>query len=410
MNRQGDKPSRGLPASMDGGLLLAAQIAWLAWASLILVLTAWGLVRAYQNPLLVEMPPLTDLFIELGLDFRLMISVALTVPFVVAAAVSLFLFAKRSRDPMAQLFAAALLTTYALSSRALVALEGLPVVGVSADVVFAAGTLLAMLLFGLFPSGRFEPRWAAALAPLMCLGLIMNPAMGAQAMTTLEGNVDLAWQGQTAMVLYVLLLSSGLIAQFLRYRQVSTKVERQQAKMVVAPLGLWLVALSASLVLLALGYGEEGYWIGWIIFATIPIGIATPFAVAAAVLRYRLFEVDRLISRTITYAIVVAVLGFGYALAVTWTSTLFDSQSSLAVAAATLAVAFLFNPLRKRVQTMVDRRFNRSAYDAERVGRAFSAKLEQALTTEQIVSEWRITVDSSFQPEFSGVWIKATDS
>lgn len=394
---------------MQGGILRAARVVWLSWASLLIVATSWGLIRAYRDPSLVEMPPLTDLFIELGLDFRLMITVVLAVPFVIAGVVSLFIFAKRSSDPMAQLFAAALLTTYALASRALVALDGIPVVGVSSDVVFVVGALLAMLLFGLFPSGRFEPRWSRALGPLMVLALAMNPTMGTQAMTTFEGDRNLSWQGRLAMVAYGALLLAGLAAQLSRYRHVSNEVERQQAKMVVAPLGLWLVTLTTALLLLALGYGEDGSWIGWLIFATIPISVATPFAVAAAVLRYRLFEVDRLISRTITYATVIAVLGFGYVVVVTRAGTLLQSQSSLAVAAATLAVAVLFNPLRKRVQTIVDRRFNRSAYDAERVAEAFVARLGRSLTSEQIVEEWQSTVNDSLQPETSGVWVKSTD-
>ncbi len=134
---------------------------------------------------------------------------------------------------------------------------------------------------------------------------------------------------------------------------------------------------------------------------------AIPIAATLAILRYRLYDIDRIISRTVSYAIVIATLAAVYALGLAGLTSLLDTESSLAVAAATLAVAALFNPLRKRVQGFVDHRFNRTRYDAERVMTQFTGSLRDEVDPNTVLSGWVGVVSETMRPVASGVWLRS---
>jgi hypothetical protein len=129
-------------------------------------------------------------------------------------------------------------------------------------------------------------------------------------------------------------------------------------------------------------------------------------AVAIGVLRYRLYEIDRIISRTVGYLLVVALLGAVFFGVVTALSSVLPTESQLAVAASTLAVAALFNPVRKRVQEAVDRRFNRSRYDAQRVLEELSASMRGQIDPETVRREWVGAVVGTMQPASVAVWVR----
>jgi hypothetical protein len=139
-------------------------------------------------------------------------------------------------------------------------------------------------------------------------------------------------------------------------------------------------------------------------FLTMVVLNAIPVAVALAVVRYKLFEIDRLISRSISYGIVAFLLGALFAAGAIWVPTrLLGDQTPIFVASTTLGVAALFNPLRTRIQRGVDKRFNRTRYQAERVAEEFSAQLQESLTVQQLADIWARTVDTHFQPTVSGI-------
>lgn len=150
--------------------------------------------------------------------------------------------------------------------------------------------------------------------------------------------------------------------------------------------------------------GLEGPWLDLAPILIVTLGV--PAAIAVAVLRYRLYDIEKLISRTLSYAVLVSLLGAVYFGLVTLISTLSLFENSLAVAGATLAVAAVFNPLRRRIQHAVDRRFNRSGYQAEMVSESFAAELQQPHTSEDLVELWNQTVSESFHPESIGFWFK----
>lgn len=140
------------------------------------------------------------------------------------------------------------------------------------------------------------------------------------------------------------------------------------------------------------------------VVAVITITVGAPIGIGVAVTRYRLYEIDRIISRTVSYAIVVGLLGAVVALVATAVSTRFDSP--LMVAATTLGIAAAFNPLRHCVQRIVDRRFNRSKYEAERVMTQSAETLRGHLDSDGLVDGWVGVVSETMQPSGMGVWVR----
>jgi uncharacterized membrane protein YbhN (UPF0104 family) len=137
--------------------------------------------------------------------------------------------------------------------------------------------------------------------------------------------------------------------------------------------------------------------------------MAIPAAIGVAITRYRLYEIDRLISRTVSYLLVIGLLVGVYAGLVALLQVFVPSDNPLVVAASTLAVAALFNPVRKRIQDWVDRRFNRSRYDAERVMDSFASTLRDRVEVGDVVDGWVGVVSETMQPTAVGVWIRDRD-
>jgi hypothetical protein len=127
------------------------------------------------------------------------------------------------------------------------------------------------------------------------------------------------------------------------------------------------------------------------------------------ILKYRLYEIDRIISRTLAYAIVTGLLVGLYAGLVLLATQVLQFRGPVAVAAATLAAAALFNPLRRRVQRIVDRRFNRARYDAEQTVAAFAARLKEALDLDSIRGDLTAVVQTTLEPAHVSVWIRALE-
>jgi hypothetical protein len=126
-----------------------------------------------------------------------------------------------------------------------------------------------------------------------------------------------------------------------------------------------------------------------------------------AVLKYRLYELNRIISRVVSYTLITALLGGVYAGLILLASWALPSRNSVAVALATLVIAALFNPLRKRVQNAVDRRFNRARYDAEAIVAAFSGRLRRTIDLDTIRGDLVGVVHEAFQPAHVSVWLPA---
>jgi hypothetical protein len=182
-----------------------------------------------------------------------------------------------------------------------------------------------------------------------------------------------------------------------RYRR-AEMVERQQIKWLLA--ATCLFAVSFLIGVFTGDRSEAVWWVNSVALAGMPV------AILFAVLRYRLYEIDRIISRTVGYLLVVALLGVLFFAAVTTLGSVFPAESPLAVAGSTLAVAALFNPLRRRVQEWVDRRFNRARYDARRVMERFAGSLQGRVDSQEVVEGWLGVVSATMQPASISVWVR----
>jgi hypothetical protein len=194
-------------------------------------------------------------------------------------------------------------------------------------------------------------------------------------------------------------------ALLLRFRRAGG-VERQQLRWLVLAAALAAAVVAVTGLALALGLlaptGNE-VLLGWV--SAVVLGLM-PLATGAAILRYRLYDLDRIISRTVAYGLLTLVLGGGYAVVVLGLGQLLGQDSSLVVAAATLCVAALFQPLRRRVQAVVDRRFNRRRYDATRVIDDFGARLREQVDLDALTAELLVVADRTMQPTQASIWLR----
>ena len=195
------------------------------------------------------------------------------------------------------------------------------------------------------------------------------------------------------LALHIGSLPAALLCVLLRFRA-SRGVERQQLRWVATGAAVTAIGLN-----LPLG-GLRGAWLDPLLLLCVPV------AVAVAVLRYRLWDLDRLISRTLTYLLVTALLAVPYLLIVPAAAQLASGSGSLAVAAATLTAVALFAPLRRRVQSLVDRRFNRRRYDATRTVDGFATRLRDQVDLDVLHRELLTVVDQTVQPTSTFLWLR----
>jgi hypothetical protein len=181
-------------------------------------------------------------------------------------------------------------------------------------------------------------------------------------------------------------------------------IERQQLRWLVLAAALTGAGMLVALVLLAAGNQVLVGWVSAVCVALLPL------ATGAAVLRYRLYDLDRIISRTLAYGLLTLLLGGGYAAVILGLGQLLGRDSSLAVAAATLAAAALFHPARRRIQAGVDRRFNRRRHDAAQRITAFSGHLREQVDLDTLTAELLEVVDQTMQPTQVSLWLRPSGS
>jgi hypothetical protein len=211
-----------------------------------------------------------------------------------------------------------------------------------------------------------------------------------------------AWFGAVQTVFFPLLTLCWLLSvasQVISYRR-SSGERRQQLKWLLA--GAVAGAAGLGLGLLLSGAGLPGPVRGIVAVTGL---LALPVSMAVAVFKYRLFDIDRILSRTLAYAIVTGLLVGVYTGLVLLATRVLTVHTPVAVAAATLAAAALFSPVRRRVQRAVDRRFNRARYDADRTLAAFAARLQDAVDLDTVQGNLLTAVDQALEPAHASVWL-----
>jgi hypothetical protein len=392
--------------------------AWLAWllCALSLALTALSLLLLGLN----LSHPNTYIY-----DFWL----DCTVTAITFAPVGALIAARRPANPVGWLmclFGLAVSIDHFSAEYAIYALlaqpNSLPAGQALAWIVFLdTGYIVGLLLFSLllFPAGRLPSRRWRSLAWLTVAFVIVNVIVSAFSIGVdaglgpirnphgIEGfsngyNVVLS----IAPVLYVAVASS----LFVRLRR-ARGVERQQIK--------WFVyAAAITLIVIVLGYIipsaiDTPLWFeraGWAL--NIAVTPAIPVSIAIAILRYRLYEIDTLINRTLVYGTLTATLAAVYLGGVAIIQNIFraltsqQEQPQLAIVVSTLVIAALFMPLRRRIQGFIDRRFYRSKYDARKTLEAFSAKLREETDLEALGDDLTGVVRETMQPAHVSLWLR----
>jgi hypothetical protein len=263
----------------------------------------------------------------------------------------------------------------------------------------------------LTPTGRLpSPRWRwwaglAAAAPVVAvLAMAVQPdplapdyhgnPLASPALARLLAAPGVA---AIAVVLVSLLVGAGsLVGRFRRARGTERQQLRWLALAAVLAAGLLLVGLVAGYL------GRDA-----VVFTSLTLCVALlPLGTGAAMLRYRLYDLDRIVSRTVAYGLLTVLLGGGYVLVVLGLGQLLGRDSSLVVAAATLAGAAAFQPARRRIQQVVERRFNRRRYDAARTIGAFSARLRDQVDLDDLRGELLAVVDQTMQPTRASLWLR----
>jgi hypothetical protein len=298
--------------------------------------------------------------------------------------------------------------------------HGLPLA--SAAVVLQPSWVPALLLFPvvilLFPDGRLAARrWRWVLGAYAALGACATaglfwPAISAVAShdVHLDSFGDVISNGHTGgalaaaemlgLLCIVAICLSFVAHQALSWRR-ATGERRQQLK--------WLASGAAiTLALLAISFGFSSASVAGEILS---FGLAAlPVGIGVGILKYRLYDIDRIISRTLAYAIVTGLLIGIYAGLVLLTTDVLSFHAPVAVAVSTLVAAALFNPLRQRVQHIVDRRFNRARYDADQTVTAFSARLKDVVDLDSVRDDLASVVQRTLEPSHLSVWVSRPGS
>jgi hypothetical protein len=408
MNTHQDAPSTPL----RGRWLLAARVGWVAVAALILGLVTAGFAVGLDRPELIHPQSAQDALAQAGVPGQVTVVAGLMVPMAVFAATGLVIFWRRSDDWAAMLVALTLVTGAGYSMRAVSALErAVPALQRPARFVWLLTTFLYLILLFVFPDGRFVPRWTRLLGAAAVLVAVLFSADLARVFVELPDVPPGVSQARYALAVLVWsgFWGAGIYAQAYRYRHVAGPVQRQQTKWVTLSLGLIFSVLALGFVIPSLFIDTANPWFAWAALATLPVVLLFPASVAVAILRHRLYDIDRLLSRTLTYGVLTVVLGTVYAGAVVLLGQALNpsgGDSTLAVAASTLLVAALFQPLRRRIQDSVDRRFNRRRYDAANTIDDFSNRLREQVDLDTLSAELLGVVDQTMQPTKASLWLR----
>ena len=286
---------------------------------------------------------------------------------------------------------------------------------------------LVPLLFLLFPTGRLPSRrWRVvvwALLPATLIGLARSSVkVGGRRFEIGLDDQLLNAAGPVAADayelvgdwLYLALFAPSVIALVARLRR-SRGVEHQQLKWFAYACVLLVAAgVVLTVLFIAIGPDASGAPYPLALFLGIPAALALaalPAAVAFAILRYRLYDIDRFISRTISYGLITALLVAVFLLVnlgLQSVLSLVTSGNSLAVAGSTLLAAALFTPVRRRVQRIIDRRFDRARYDGERTASAFSVRMRDATDLPTVAQDLDITVRRAIAPSSVGLWLRGS--
>ena len=396
---------------LSGRRLLLARLAWPPLAVIVVGLHVVGIPYAYRREVNnLDSDRLTweqgQALRDLGLtpEFYAAYTVALPVGamlmFVVIATV---IFWRKSEDWMALFSAFTLLVSggAAITSEVPEALlPAYPALWFPVHLLEYLGQVAFGVFFYVFPNGRFVPRWVRWLVLVWAALWVPNVFFPDSPVDLLGGPF------------FICFIGSLVIAQVYRYRRVSSPLERQQTKWVVFGVAVALVGFAMMLAVPGFVPAFQPGPLGEAAFDTYVYGLLLliPLSIGVAILRSRLYDIDVLINRTLVYGSLTATLVALYLGGIVLLQRLFvvltGQKSTLAVVVSTLVIAALFNPSRRRIQGLIDRRFYRSKYDAAKTLEAFSVKLRDETDLEALSDDLVGVVRETMQPAHLSLWLR----
>jgi hypothetical protein len=413
----------GLDAPRAMEVVPAGRLARPSWWPVVVAWTLWALAMVAC----LVVPWLDRLLRQAGRSDLVQWDLRPGVAVVSAATIGAVLASRRPRHPVGWLLLAQTVSLVATGAAAQYLawglVDGRGTLPATRAVVLcypaSAGAVLILLGFVLLltPTGSLpSPRWRwwaramVAVPVLLLLAVTLAPGAvdpyeqvvgGPFEFGGLDGVLRVVNQLALAFTMLTVVVAAGSLV--VRFRRASG-VERQQLRWVAVAAALLVPAAVVVLAGLAL---EATAVVTWAVSAWVA---GLPLAIGAAVLRYRLYDLDRIISRTLAYGLLTVLLGLGYATVVLGLGQLLGQDSPLVVAGATLAVAAAFQPARRRSQRLVDRRFNRRRHDAAQRIAAFSDRLRQQLDLDTLTGEVLDVVDQTMQPTQAWLWLQRRPS
>src|SRR6266566_4157639 len=389
---------------LRGRRLILARVAWVAVVTLIVVpflakllanytflqTICTGATCSFAQPTPDSAQAMQKLGISVATYATFTIALTLALAFL-CFAIGAVIFWRRSDDWMALLVALAVVATVTLNGNAVFGSHS--AWGELTHVLGVLGSGVYVLVLALFPDGRFVPRWTRWL--LLCWAVA--------ALLSMYLNYDLVWH--TALVLLV-------IAQVYHHRTASSPLQRQQGKWLLfggCVAGIIIVGLTVlPYIFPALGQAGSFYQLVSLP-AYLVISFILPLSIGLAILRYRLYDIDIIIHRTLVYStltVLLAAVYFGLVFAMQFLLRGLISQTSgVAIVVSTLAIAALFQPLRHRIQSLIDRRFYRRKYDAARTLATFSATIRDEVDLNQLRERLLAVVEETMQPAHVSLWL-----
>jgi hypothetical protein len=408
-----------------------SRVIWLVLVGLTLVILAmsvparyeqlttlsFGANRAVQQLTIGEFALLKRFGIDVSLYATLVVAVEVVVQ-VIFILLGIMMFARESRNWVAMYVALGLITYAAYAVPTLDALLGeSPAAAIASRFIQSVGLMCALTFFFVFPDGRMIPRWTI---PVSVLWLVMT--WTAFFFPGVPWYFLEPWNISTPVFFFLMAWwSTGLIAQLIRLRQTSNPTQRQQAKWVVysvvlAVIGYAVTYLPRLFVLnlrllpaISLAYSTLSMLLFYVTIVSIPV------AMTFSILRYRLWDIDRLIGQTLLYGVTSAALVAIYIGAVLIIQQLIrvitDERGRVeSVVVTTVAVALIAQPLRNRIQTAIDRRFFRARYDAALTVEAFGRTARETVDLGQLTAGLADVVQSTLHPSHLSLWLRARDA
>ena len=395
-------------------------------AAVLLGLVVLGLVVLGMLALTVVLDSLTH---YPGTGGPLVDSLTVAAAGIPAASVATLLAARRPGNPIGWLLFGILFAGYSpsnqydiLAYRTHPGTLPLGWVSVVFEELWPLFLVFVAILLWVFPDGKLPAgRWRRPSVVLLVSGLLLGVVASTSGVIVVaRGDVRIRATGDLANppgggfeVLDIAVIALSLVAwlawiliQIPTYRRADGE-RRQQLKWLYSGATVTLVAFVFGVFVIPVAAGHApGYPNNPVISALVVLAFgAMPASLGVAVLKYRLYELDRIISRVVSYALITTLLVGFYTGLVLLTTHVLPYKSAVAVAACTLITAALFNPLRKRVQRLVDRRFNRSRYNAEAVVAAFTARMRQTVDFDAVRDDLVGVVHEAFQPTQVSMWL-----